>query len=307
MNSFPIFVLIPTSRKFNQINNMINSLVSGQEVGRKVIVILIENGPKKDIEENIESLSEGYLNFRYIYAPDAGKSNALNYAIKSIVSENSLLIMPDDDVIFNPLWLKNIIDQACRYGNGHFFGGSMSVQYEVVPNPFIKQLLPRSAIGVSDQFYIENPNYLFFGCNWAAFSDDIIKAGYFDKRFGPGSTTGATGQETDMQNRLLAQGTRKVLTPNNDVTHFVSSDCINIQWIKHRIKRDTFSRVIRAKNIPKLILFFIFYTFLLPFSMLLEKLLLLLKNAQLYKKTIYARFLYFAIIKHYFLKKSLIP
>ena len=46
------------------------------------------------------------------------------------------------------------------------------------------------------------PDQNFMGTNWAAFAGDLVAAGGFDTRLGPGGTTGAAGQETEAQRRL---------------------------------------------------------------------------------------------------------
>ena len=66
--------------------------------------------------------------------------------------------------------------------------------------------------------------HLYLGCNWAAFTGDLRAAGGFDANFGPGSPTGATGQEAEMQERLLARGVRQVDVPDALVWHYVPEE-----------------------------------------------------------------------------------
>ena len=62
---------------------------------------------------------------------------------------------------------------------------------------------------------------IFLGLNWAAFASDLKEVGGFDPRFGPGSATGSTGQETAMQRRFLAAGLHGRDVPHAEVWHWI--------------------------------------------------------------------------------------
>jgi hypothetical protein len=74
----------------------------------------------------------------------------------------------------------------------------------------------------------------FLGFNWAAFAKDIRAAGGFDPDRGPGSPTGSTGQETDMQRRLLAAGLGGIYVPDAKVWHYIAADRSTAAWALER-------------------------------------------------------------------------
>jgi hypothetical protein len=72
------------------------------------------------------------------------------------------------------------------------------------------------------------------GFNWAVYADEVKAAGGFDPRFGPGSPTGALGDETDLQRRLHARGARKVNVPEAIVAHAVPAERCTEAWALRR-------------------------------------------------------------------------
>src|SRR3569623_2649032 len=70
--------------------------------------------------------------------------------------------------------------------------------------------------------------------NWAAFAEDLVAAGGFDTRLGPGGTSGAAGQETEMQRRLLAGGARPMYVPSAVAWHYLHREFLEREWILKR-------------------------------------------------------------------------
>ena len=114
---------------------------------------------------------------------------------------------------------------------GRFFGGPTGVDYEQEPPAWLKSFLPTSALGWEWPGPGDVVNKAaFLGFNWAAFARDIRAAGGFDANRGPGSPTGSTGQETDMQRRLLAAGLSGLYVPEARVWHYIAADRCSPDW-----------------------------------------------------------------------------
>ena len=161
----------------------------------------------------------------------ANKSHALNEALATM--GEGLAVFFDDDVRLEPGVLEAYADAATETSVGHYYGGSMGVDYEHAPPEWVRRLLPLSARGV-DLHEREREWHLYLGCNWAAFTEDLRAAGGFNADYGPGSPTGATGQEADMQERLLAHGTQQVDVPDALVWHYVPEERSTLQWLVRR-------------------------------------------------------------------------
>jgi hypothetical protein len=82
-----------------------------------------------------------------------------------------------------------------------------------------------------------NPKTIFLGCNWAVSAGQIKGIGGFDVNYGPGSATGAGGQERAAQLKLLARGSTPRFLPGNPVRHIVPGDRCSLPWLKDRYCR----------------------------------------------------------------------
>jgi GT2 family glycosyltransferase len=190
--------------------------------------IVIENGPQTGAEEVVRS-APAVLNARYQYCRQRNKSAALNVALGGL--GDGLVFFTDDDVRFDAGVLVAYADAAETKGAGHFFGGPTDVDYEIPPPPWLEQYLPKSARGWAwsgPDDHVSAPEFL--GFNWAAFAADLRAAGGFNPDRGPGSLSGSTGQESEMQRRLLKHGLLGAYVPAAHVWHFVPTDCCSSKW-----------------------------------------------------------------------------
>ena len=81
--------------------------------------------------------------------------------------------------------------------------------------------LPCSSRGWGLRGLAEETTRRFIGPNWACFAADARGVGGFDVRLGLGSALNATGEETDMQDRLLAAGLSMIFVPDAKLSHHV--------------------------------------------------------------------------------------
>jgi GT2 family glycosyltransferase len=235
-----IIVLIATSGRGHNIIKTLNEINRSNKDQVKFQIVIVENGEKSDLQENVSAID----NVRYLYSPKSGKSNALNFALAKIEG-NPLVLMTDDDIGICENWISKYISVSKQNGPNCYFGGSLKVDYnDFEPNVSLLPLMPESVRGTTDEDY-KNPEKLFLGANWAAYKSDIISAGGFDPAFGPGGTSGATGQETQMQIALKKNGLRACLVKDAYVIHTVESNQFTFDWLEKRISRDAKSKMFR--------------------------------------------------------------
>ena len=199
--------------------------------------LIVENGGPSTLEPVVNSFkSTLYTNYFHVREP--GKSNALNIALRSL--DDELVFFSDDDAHFDREVLCAYGQAGDEYGPGHFFGGPFDVDQETPPPEWLHSYLPPSAKGFQyeDCDDLDDTFTGFLGFNWAAFASDIKAAGGFDTLKGPGSATGSTGQETDMQKRLVDHGIVPTFVESARVTHFVPRDSCSPQWALHRSYRN---------------------------------------------------------------------
>ena len=230
-------VIVPTAGRSALLRRTLHSLVSCEKPSIYRETIVVENGPKGSAEEIVCEYSPS-LNARYLYVEEGNKSNALNEAIARI--DGGLVFFVDDDVLVDSQALMAYAEAVRSSNEGKFFGGTVEVDHERTPSPWLRRYLPPSVLGQRfDRGYrLEKVPPCFLGCNWAAFAEDIRRAGGFDPGFGPGSPTGSRGQETVMQKRLLRMGLQGIYVIDAAVRHYVPAERCSPLWAAQRGYQD---------------------------------------------------------------------
>ncbi len=197
-------------------------------------VIVIENGQKYGVEEIVNEYRES-LKAKYFYYSRGNKSAALNYGLTFVDNPNTLVYFTDDDVELSTSTLIATENAARNKIRGYFFGGATRAIYEKKPPRWLILSFPASAQG---WYPGDNEDYKltarFLGFNWAAFAGDIKALGGFNESLGPGTKPKRTGQEWDMQNRMLKEGFKAVFVEDAVVHHFVPESRSNFRWLMKR-------------------------------------------------------------------------
>lgn len=233
MTPFDVAVLIPTARTWNFESESALAIRKAIQAARfGVGLIVIENGIA-----GAKTGHETFPGYEMLRLPDGNKSAALNAGL-ALLSRETLIVFFDDDVIVPEGIIRSYAEEARRRGPGSYFGGPVDVRYEVPPARAVLPFLPSSAKGLS---YGDAPRVggdFFMGGNWAAFRSDLKAAGDFDPRFGPGSKSGSTGQETRAQRRLRERGARSVYIPECRISHLVPADRCSEAFVLRRAARN---------------------------------------------------------------------
>lgn len=241
----PYCIVIPTHKRVDLLRRTLRSLAECDLPDGHVGTLVVENGGQFGAREISEEMP-AVLKCRYLFSPPGNKSLALNLALDDAdCDQNPLLIFFDDDVRLERETIRSYIDAASRHRDV-FFGGPIECDYERAPHDWIR--LPPSAKGWtlgSEECSVDKP--VFLGFNWAAFADDIRSVGGFDERFGPGSTTGARGQELTMMQRLLEHGLTGHFVPRARVYHYVPAERCSIRWSLNRIYQNGITWGLKSK------------------------------------------------------------
>lgn len=226
-------VLIATHGRPDMLASTLRSLLIAAEQAEIGQIVVVENGGSYGAESICQSL-RSTVDITLLTCEQANKSAALNVGLPHC--RDGLVFMTDDDVEIPPTLLR-IYEQAARGVNsGVFFGGATVAKFEQEPPVWLEEFLPLSARGTKTEVS-KSPPEQFIGFNWAAFKSDLIKVGGFNPNFGPGSETGATGQESEMQRRLVRYGCKPIFLPDAAVTHMVPYERCNAQWLLKRAYR----------------------------------------------------------------------
>ena len=200
-------------------------------------VVVVENGPPVGLDAIVAEFAPGHR-FQYVYSEPPNKSLALNRALA--VVGDALVVFTDDDVQVPCNTLVAYARGASNCG-GEFYGGPIIPDYEGEPPPaWLLRYLPRSAAGwkldASVKAQIAQPE--FIGPNFAAFAGDVLGIGGFDTRLGPGKHMQSPGEDTEIQERLLARGARGYYLPDAAMRHLVRANSATVEFAIHRAERN---------------------------------------------------------------------
>lgn len=228
-------VVIATCGRPDLLRRALDSLASARRPDSVREVLVVENGGARGAREVVDALRDR-LPIRYLLLEDGNKSRALNRALEQTSAD--FIYFLDDDVVLDEVTVESYVEAAVRYGPGHHFSGPLVADWEVEPPDWLKSYLPPSAAGWDqgdEEKYYDRP--YFIGSNWAAFREDMLAVGGFKEHIGPGSPTGAIGDERDLQQRMLDAGNRGVYLPDARIWHHVPRDSCHFQWARQRQHR----------------------------------------------------------------------
>jgi GT2 family glycosyltransferase len=227
-------IIIPTCQRGELLERTLQCLVDADLPATLKRVLVVENGKKDEAESKVARFAPR-LPVEYLYTPTGSKCAALNLALESCGGE--FVVFFDDDVRIDPGCVRAYAEAARGKSGGEFYAGKCNVDYDVPPPEWLKHYLPFSAKGWSYGEAIralDEP--LALGFNWAAFADDIKKAGSFNPDIGPGRMI-SVGDETDLQRVMLDQGVKGVYLPAGLVWHHVPADRCSTEWTLERNRR----------------------------------------------------------------------
>lgn len=231
-----VVVVIPTHSRTDLLARTLSSLSDCDIPERVREIRVVENGPRLGASDVTTRFSDS-LPVRYFHNSESNKSLALNHAIADLSEE--LVIFFDDDLRFSTGILQAYCNAAESHPKQRFFGGPFDCDYDVTPAERIAPYLPQSATGWRPTHSAPPENIKFFiGFNWAAYARDVRAVGLFDPRFGPGSTSGATGQEETLQARLIQSGCTPCYVPEALVWHYVPAERCSYRWTLRRSFRN---------------------------------------------------------------------
>jgi glycosyltransferase involved in cell wall biosynthesis len=201
-------------------------------------LVVVENGMRAGLDAIVAEFAPQHR-FRYLYSDSPNKSLALNRALATV--EDALVVFTDDDVQVPRETLAAYAYGAGTCRSGEFYGGPIIPDYEGEPPPaWLQSHLPRSAGGwkldANTKTPISKPE--FIGPNFAAFASDVLRVGGFDVRLGPGRHMLSPGEDTEIQERLMASGVRGFYLPDAAMRHLVRAGAAGVEFAVHRAERN---------------------------------------------------------------------
>lgn len=253
-----MWVLIAAAREPRHLKRTLDSIAAAEKPACYRGALVVENGARRGIEELVRSYPREHQ-FRHLYVPQANKSHALNCGLAELGA--ALVVMTDDDVRLDAKALAAYAEVAGGQERGEFYGGRVEIEApHGTPPAWMNRFYPLT-IAAAWRLPYEQPTHApgqtFMGTNWAAFSADLIACGGFDSRLGPGGTSGAAGQETEAQRRLIARGARPVYVPAAAAWHELHAEFLEPEWVLRRAYKHALEWGIRrareGHRLPRLV------------------------------------------------------
>jgi glycosyltransferase involved in cell wall biosynthesis len=234
----PLYVLIAACGQPAILKRTLHSLAACDRPEGYAGVIVAENGLRSGLDAVVAEFPAEHR-FQHFYSPPPNKSLALNRALARI--GDALVVFTDDDVQVPAETLLAYARAAAGHTRGEFYGGPIIPDYEgSSPPAWLVPLLPRSAAGwkldAPEKTEVSRPE--FIGPNFAAFAADIRRVGGFETRLGPGGHMVSPGEDTEIQDRLLAHGVRGYYVPDAPIMHLVRRNAGTVDFAVHRAERN---------------------------------------------------------------------
>lgn len=231
--SHPLYVAIATAGRPESVVALLGQLINCARPLSFRGVVVVENGAKSGLQELISAFDSHGLDITYVYSALPNKSHALNLALDNILEQDAIIFFTDDDACIRDDILNQYYSAALEKGPRHYFGGPVE---RSIGSPEVSTwMLPLQPLSITGWAPIAGSvKMAFLGINWAAFKSDLEYVGKFDVRFGPGSRYGCTGQEANMQIRLIDAGCEAVLVKKAIVDHRAPDDSRYFSWLIRR-------------------------------------------------------------------------
>lgn len=240
MKDFRFDIIIPNHERPSALKTTLDRLLATEAATVIDRIWVIENGRPSGAESVCEKYS-GQLPITYLYSAEPGLAEARNVGIRH--SSADLLLFIDDDVRPFKGALSAYAEAFSRYGRRAFFGGPVEPEYVgKPPKEWLIDSLPYSAKGFSlgpcERKINGKPTFL--GGNFAVPRSAFEEFGLFEGPSATGRLGGGLGEETRLQERLLAQSFDGIYLPAARVAHEVPTNNCDKAFVRRRRWRHGF-------------------------------------------------------------------
>ena len=196
-------------------------------------LLVVNNNCTDDTDEIIRKHQED-LPLRRLFEPAAGKSHALNRAVRE--AQGQWLLFTDDDAFVDGGWLAAYCEAIERWPECDFFGGPIEPRFEGSPPHWLaaewKKLT--SAYAVLDfgpEPFPLSEERLPFGVNMAV-RTDRHRAYTYNTSLGPAPGSGRRGEETWLLEQMLRDGVQGRWVPTARVRHYIPRDRQTARYLR---------------------------------------------------------------------------
>jgi glycosyltransferase involved in cell wall biosynthesis len=235
MNMF-VSVAICTWNRAGLLDQSLTSMHNLQIPPQTDWELIIVNNNCTDTTDDVISKHEAILPIRRLFEPQQGKTYALNLA--SQAAKGEYIIWTDDDVLIDPDWIAFYVEAFKQWPESSIFGGPVKPFLVGNPPRWLMDALVISRVGdvyAAIDFGQEpirlNRGQEPYGVNWAVRTKEQRKYLY-DTTLGPDKGSKIGYEETDVIQRMFADGLEGRWVPNAWVTHYIPENRQTIKYIR---------------------------------------------------------------------------
>lgn len=183
-------VAICTYQRFDLLQRALQSLcVCTPPVGSWELIV-VDNAGDAKVQQMVESFADR-LPVRYLVEQKLGHSNARNCAMAA--ARAPVVLFTDDDVTFDPGWLRTMARAIAEHPECNFVGGRIQATWEQVDPPdwydpqrcpMYHDMLVQYDEGPHSGYWDGSRHRPFFGASLAVRVDAVKRVGGFDPTMG---------------------------------------------------------------------------------------------------------------------------
>ncbi|HWA89240.1 MAG TPA: glycosyltransferase family 2 protein [Rhizomicrobium sp.] len=201
-------------------------------------ILVIDNSPDHAKSEAFARDWRGIANLAWIVEKTPGLSNARNVASRT--ARAPLIAFMDDDAIAAPDWLERYVAVFEKFGADAQVAGGKVDPIWASPQP---EWLPDSLLGNVSVVDWGGPDRFASKTEWVAGTniafriEALAAAGGFSVHLGrtKGGQLLLSNDETDVIERMAANGARLIYAPTAVVRHLVPSERLTQEWFRRRV------------------------------------------------------------------------
>jgi glucosyl-dolichyl phosphate glucuronosyltransferase len=224
-------------------------------------ILVVDNSPDQKAGKAAAKKFSNLENFRYLFEPRPGLSNARNVGWKAARSE--IIAYLDDDAVVHPGWAKSLVEgfRNARTQVG-MAGGKVQIGWpHERPIWLHKRITPYLGYcNFGDEIKTLSKQENIVGCNMAFRKQALVAAGGFDVNLGRNGDGQSllSNEETRLSILVQKAGFERIYLPGMLVTHLVAAERLEKDWFRRRFdwqavsdvaagNSDLHFRIVRAK------------------------------------------------------------
>lgn len=228
-------IAICTWNRARLLDQTLGSLAAVEVPPGVVWELIVVDNNSTDRTAEVVAGHRSKLPIRSLRESRQGKSHALNRAVESARGE--WILWTDDDVLFDPPWMRAYADAVAAEPGASFFSGRVAPFFEVPPPEWVQQgwrqlgcVYGLREFG-DEPFPIRDIGDAPFGLNWAV-RREVQREYRYNPDLGPSGTGRLICEETEVIASMMEDGQAGVWIPGARIRHVIPPERMTRKYIR---------------------------------------------------------------------------